>query len=59
MSKMETYKFGDKVKLDDGRDAVVQEDQENGSDDIKIMIDGDDYAHIVHAEKLMKRADNA
>ncbi len=54
---METYKFGDKVKLDDGRDAVVQEDQETGSDEIKIMIEGDDYAHVVHAEKLMKRGD--
>jgi hypothetical protein len=56
MSKMETFKFGDKVKLDDGRDAIVQEDQENGSDEIKIMIEGDDYAHVVHAEKLMKSA---
>lgn len=52
---METFKFGDKVKLNDGREAIVQEDQENGSAEVKIMIEGDDYAHVVNAEKLEKR----
>lgn len=52
---METFKFGDKVKLNDGREAIVQEDQENGSAEVKIMIEGDDYAHVVNAEKLERR----
>lgn len=51
---MEKFKFGDKVKIDDGREAIVQEDQENGSSEIKLMIDGDDFAHVVTADKLEK-----
>ena len=51
---MEKFKFGDKVKIDDGREAVVQEDQEDGSADVKLMIEDDDFAHVVKAEKLEK-----
>lgn len=52
------FKFGDKVKLSDGRKAVVQEDQENDSSDVKIMIDGDDYAHVTEESKLEKIAED-
>lgn len=51
---MEKFKFGDKVKMDDGREAIVQEDQEDGSSDVKLMIEGDDFAHVVEADKLEK-----
>lgn len=51
---MEKLKFGDKVKLDDGREAIVQEDQEDGSDEVKLMIDGDDFAHVMEIEHLRK-----
>lgn len=51
---MDRFKFGDKVKLDDGREAIVQEDQENNSSEVKIMVDGDDYAHVAEAAKLKK-----
>ena len=51
---MEKFKFGDKVKMDDGREAIVQEDQEDGSSDVKLMIEGDDFAHVVKADKLEK-----
>lgn len=51
---MEKFKFGDKVKIEDGREAIVQEDQEDGSSEVKLMIEGDDFAHILDAEKLEK-----
>lgn len=49
---MEKFKFGDKVKTDDGKDAIVQEDQESNSTDVKIMIEGDDVFHIVKDSTL-------
>lgn len=49
---MATFKFGDKVRIKDGREAVVQEDQEEGSSDVKIMIEGDDFAHVMRDEDL-------
>lgn len=49
---MERFKFGDKVKTSDGKDAIVQEDQESNSADVKIMIEGDDYSHIVKDSQL-------
>jgi hypothetical protein len=49
---MEKLKFSDKVKLNDGREAIVQEDQEDGSSDVKVMIDGDDFAHVVKIENV-------
>ena len=55
---MEKFRFGDKVKIDDGREAVVQEDQEEGSSDVKLMIEDDDFAHILNAEKLEKIEDD-
>ena len=55
---MEKFRFGDKVKIDDGREAVVQEDQEDGSSDVKLMIEDDDFAHILSAEKLEKIEDD-
>ena len=51
---MATFKFGDKVKADDGREAIVQEDQENGSSDVKVMFEGDDFAHVVEESILHK-----
>ena len=55
---MEKFKFGDKVRINDGRQAIVQEDQEEGSADVKLMIEGDDFAHVLCAEKL-ERLDNS
>jgi len=51
---MATFKFGDRVKMNDGREATVQEDQENGSSDVKVMFDEDDFAHVVEDFKLEK-----
>ena len=51
---MAKFKFGDKVQTNDGREAIVQEDQEDGSPDVKIMIEGDDFAHVFTEEKLEK-----
>ena len=52
---MELLKFGDKVKLNDGREAIVQEDQENDSAEVKLMIEGDDFAHVVSTDELEKQ----
>lgn len=49
---MARFKFGDKVKTLDGKDATVQEDQEANSPDVKIMLEGDDYSHIVKDSQL-------
>lgn len=54
---MEKFKFGDRVKTEDGREAIVQEDQEEGSSEVKIMIEGDDFAHVFEEEKLEKISD--
>ena len=54
---MEKLKFGDKVKIDDGREAIVQEDQEDGSAEVKPMIEDDDFAHVMNVEKLEKVED--
>jgi len=51
---MANYKFGDKVRTEDGREAIVQEDQEQGSTDVKVMFDDDDFAHVVKDSKLQK-----
>lgn len=51
---MATFKFGDKVKANDGREAVVQEDQENGSSEVKVMYEGDDFSHVVEESELHK-----
>lgn len=51
---METFKFGDRVRAEDGREAIVQEDQENGSSDVKVMFEGDDFAHVVEGSLLRK-----
>ena len=51
---MAMFKFGDRVKTADGREAIVQEDQEEGSEDVKVMFDDDDFAHVVKDSKLQK-----
>lgn len=51
---MAKFKFGDQVKNQEGREALVQEDQEEDSADVKIMYEGDDYAHILTEDKLEK-----
>jgi len=51
---MEKFKFGDKVKTSDGKEGIVQEDQETGSADVKILLEGDDFAHIYTEDKLQK-----
>ena len=55
---MKKFKFGDKVTIEDGREAIVQEDQEDGSAEVKLMIEGDDFAHVMNAESLKKIGDN-
>lgn len=56
---MAKFKFGDNVRIDDGREAIVQEDQEEGSSDVKVMIEGDDFAHIFKEDRLQKLVDAA
>jgi len=51
---MANFKFGDKVRTEDGREAIVQEDQEQGSTDVKVMFDDDDFAHVVKDSELQK-----
>lgn len=51
---MANFKFGDRVKANDGREAVVQEDQEAGSTDVKLMFEGDDFAHVAKESELQK-----
>ena len=51
---MAIFKFGDRVKTSDGREAVVQEDQESGSPDVKVMFEEDDFAHVVQESELQK-----
>lgn len=43
---MERFQFGDKVKTSDGKEGIVQEDQELHSEDVKVMLEGDEYAHV-------------
>lgn len=43
---MERFKFGDKVKTNEGKEGIVQEDQELHSEDVKVILEGDEYAHI-------------
>ena len=49
---MAKFKFGDKIKTRDGKEGIVQEDQEENSNDVKVMFEGDDFAHVIEAEKL-------
>ncbi|WP_207423366.1 hypothetical protein [Desertivirga brevis] len=51
---MANFKFGDRVKTNDGREAVVQEDQEIGSSEVKLMFEGEDSAHVVNESELQK-----
>ncbi|MGV8880430.1 MAG: hypothetical protein ACOH2A_15535 [Sphingobacteriaceae bacterium] len=53
---MAKFKFGDKVKTQKGQQAIVQEDQEEGTTDVKILLEGDDYAHILAEDQLEKVA---
>ena len=48
---MAKYKFGDKVVTPDGK-ATVQEDQEDGSDEIKVQLQGDEASRIYSQEDL-------
>lgn len=48
---MAKYKFGDKVVTPNGK-ATVEEDQVDGSDQVKVQIQGDDVFHIYHEDEL-------
>ncbi|WP_423149512.1 hypothetical protein [Rubrolithibacter danxiaensis] len=48
------FKFSDRVITNDGKTGIVQEDQEEGSKDVKILIEGDDFAHIYKEDDLKK-----
>ncbi len=49
---MAKFKFGDKIKTTDGREGIVQEDQDENSDDVKVMFEGDDFAHVIREDQL-------
>lgn len=51
---MAKYKFSDRVKTAEGKSGIVQEDQEEGSKEVKILLEGDDYPHIYQEDKLEK-----
>lgn len=55
---MEDLKFGNKVKTKDGQEGIVQEDQEANSDEIKVMIDGEEAASVLKVQDLEKIAEN-
>ncbi|MGX5688080.1 hypothetical protein BDE36_4112 [Arcticibacter tournemirensis] len=48
---MAKYKFGDKVVTPQGK-ATVEEDQEDGSKDVKVQLQGEDVAHIYNEDDL-------
>ncbi len=48
---MAKYKFGDKVVTPQGK-ATVEEDQEEGSKDVKVQLQGEDVAHIFNEDDL-------
>ncbi|WP_407431303.1 hypothetical protein [Arcticibacter sp.] len=55
---MEILKFGNRIKTADGREGTVQEDQETNSDEVKVMIDGEETASVLKAQDLEKIADH-
>ena len=55
---MKGFKFGEKVKTNDGQEGIVQEDQEVGSDEVKVALEGADYPNIFKEENLEKIADH-
>lgn len=48
---MAKYKFGDKVITPQGK-ATIQEDQEDGSSEIKVQFQGEDVSHIIHEDEV-------
>ncbi len=49
---MAKFKFSDRVKVPDGQIGIVQEDQEEDSKDVKVLLEGDDFAHIYNEDDL-------
>ncbi len=48
---MGKYKFGDKVITPRGK-ATVEEDQEDGSNEVKVQVQGEDVFHVYREEEL-------
>lgn len=55
---MELLKFGEKIKTRDGQEGIVQEDQEANSEEVKVMVDGEESASVFKAQDLEKVADH-
>jgi len=55
---MELLKFGNRIKTTNGQEGTVQEDQEANSEDVKVMIDGEETASVLKAQDLEKIADH-
>lgn len=55
---MELLKFGNRIKTTNGQEGTVQEDQEANSDEVKVMIDGEEAASVLKAHDLEKVADH-
>ena len=55
---MRGFKFGEKVKTNDGQEGIVQEDQELNSDDVKVIVEGAEYPNIYKEQDLEKLADH-
>ena len=49
---MAKYKFSDRVKTADGRRGTVQEDQETGSNEVKVQLQGEDVSHLFNEDEL-------
>jgi len=54
---MARFKFSDQVKTPDGKKGTVQEDQETGSKDVKVQLQGEDVSHIYNADELIPDTD--
>ena len=48
---MAKFKFGDKVVTPKGK-ATVEEDQEEGSREVKLQLQGEDVFHIFNEDEL-------
>lgn len=55
---MELLKFGNRIKTTNGHEGTVQEDQEANSEEVKVMIDGEETASVLKARELEKVADH-
>lgn len=49
---MSLFKFGDCVKTSNNQKGIVQENQVINSNEVKVMLEGDDYSHVFSVDEL-------